>query len=115
MNDERSIECYFNSNLHLAYRSYYSKKVKGHYRTYHLATRQYYYCDKYFACPANTFYQHTKICSDIAGTVYKFENNKVISFQDNFKYVGALAFTVYFDFETTTSYSILHYPLKCLL
>ena len=40
VNDERSIECYFTSNLHLACRSYCSKKVKGDYRTYHLATKQ---------------------------------------------------------------------------
>ena len=110
VNDERSIECYFTSNLHLAYRSYCSKKVKGDYRTYHLATKQCYYCDKYFACPANTFYQHTKICLGIAGIVYKFENNKVISYQDNFKYMGDLPFTGYFDFERTTGDSILHDP-----
>ena len=33
VNDERSIECYFTSNLHLAYISYCSKKVNGDYRT----------------------------------------------------------------------------------
>ena len=38
VNDERSIECYFTRNLHLAYRSYCCKKAKGDYRTHHLAT-----------------------------------------------------------------------------
>lgn len=33
--------------------------------------------------------------------IYKFENNKIISSQDNFKYLGDVVFTVYFDFETT--------------
>ena len=28
--------------------------------------------------------KNIKSCSDIAGIVYKFENNKVVSFQDNF-------------------------------
>lgn len=45
VNDERSIKYYFTSNLHLAYRSYCSKKVKDDYRTYHLATRKCYDCD----------------------------------------------------------------------
>lgn len=109
VNDER-LECLFTSNLHLACRSYCSKKVKGNYRTYHIATRQCYYCNKYFACPANTFCQHTKVCSGIAGLVYKLESNKIISFQDNFRYMGDLRFTVYFDFKTTTGDSILHDP-----
>ena len=55
----------------------------------------------------STFRKHIKSCSDIAGVVYKFENNKIVTFQDNFKYMGNFSFTVYFDFETTTGDNIL--------
>lgn len=44
------------------------------------------------------------------GIVYSFENNKVISFQDNFKYLGDIRFTVYFDFETTRGNNIFQEP-----
>ena len=77
---------------------------------YHPATRQCYYRDKFFASPANAFYQLTNIRSGNAGIVYKLENNKLISFQDNFRVTGDLPFTVYFDFETTTGDSIPRNP-----
>ena len=47
-----------------------------------------------------------KRCNNIAGIVYKFNNRKVVSFLDNFKYIGDLPFTVYFDFETTAGDSV---------
>ena len=46
--------------------------------------------------------KHNKVCAVKEGIVYTFENGKIISFQDNFKYLGDVPFTVYFDFETTT-------------
>ena len=48
-----------------------------------LSARRSFCCDKYIA-DFNTFKKHIKSCSDVAGIVYKFENNKVVSFQDNF-------------------------------
>ena len=44
--------------------------------------------------------KHTKICAVKEGIVYTFENGKIISFQGNFKYLGDVSFTVYFDFKT---------------
>ena len=46
--------------------------------------------------------KHIKICAAKEGIVYNFENEKITSFQDNFKYLGDVPFTVFFDFETTT-------------
>ena len=37
---------------------------------------------------------------------YSFDNGQIITFQDNFKYLGDIPFTVYFDFETTTGDSV---------
>ena len=45
--------------------------------------------------------KHTKICVAKEGIVYTFENGKIISLQDNFRYLDDVPFTVYFDFETT--------------
>lgn len=43
--------------------------------------------------------KHIKSFSDIASILYKFENNKIVSFQDNFKFMGDLSFVVYYDFD----------------
>ena len=74
----------------------------------HPITRQCYYCDKYFTWHKGGFYDRVKTCSDIAGIVYKFENQKVVSFQNNFKYMGDLPLTIYFDFQTISGNSIGH-------
>ena len=46
--------------------------------------------------------KHNKVCAAKEGIIYTFDNRKIISFQDNFKFLGYVPFTVYFDFETTT-------------
>ena len=46
--------------------------------------------------------KHLSICSATEGKTYAFENGQILNYQDNFKYLGDLTFTVYFDFETTT-------------
>ena len=39
-----------------------------------------------------------------------FNNGQIITFQDNFKYLGDIPFTIYFDFETTTGDSVFFDP-----
>ena len=34
--------------------------------------------------------------------IYKFENQNLVTFEDNFKYLGDLPFVAQFDFETAT-------------
>ena len=46
--------------------------------------------------------KHTKVCRANEGITPCFDNGKIISFQDNFEYLGDVPFTVYFDFEATT-------------
>lgn len=46
-------------------------------------------------------YQKMQCCPHI-GLIYCLDNGKIISFQDDFKLLGNVPFTVYFDFETTT-------------
>ena len=106
-NSSKLINCFFTDNLHLAYRVYCSRVKNGDEIIEKLSARQCCYCDKYIA-NYNTVKKHIKSYSDVTGIVYIFENNKIFSFQNNFKYIGDLPFVVYFDFETTTGDSILH-------
>ena len=40
-------------------------------------------------------------CTGKPGVIYNFNNQCLISYQDNFKNKGDLPFIIYFDFETT--------------
>ena len=46
--------------------------------------------------------KNTRICAAEEGVTYTFDNGDINSFQDNFRYMGDVPLTVYFDFETTT-------------
>ena len=59
-----------------------------------------YYCNKFFIRPHKQE-RHTKHCSGIPGIIYNFNNQNLISYQDNFNAKGDVPFVVYFDFETT--------------
>ena len=45
---------------------------------------------------------HLSICSAKEGITYAFDNGQTLNYQNKFKYMGDLPFTVYFDFETMT-------------
>ena len=53
---------------------------------------------------------HTKICAAKEGIIYSFDSGDIISFQDNYKYLGDNLFTVYFDFETNTGDAVFFDP-----
>ena len=108
-----AIACFFTSSLHLAYISYFPRKIKNNQFISNLTTRKCCYCDRFFV-KKNVFEKHIKVCSNIAGIAYKFDNRKIVSFQDNFWYKGELSFTVYFNFETTTGDSVID-DKKCSL
>ena len=75
--------------------------------------RQCYYCENYFVKAKEALEKHTKVCAAKEGIIYTFENAKIISFQDNFKYLGDMRFTAYFYFEITTG-NIIFSDTKCL-
>ena len=54
--------------------------------------------------------KHTDVCSAKEGISFCFQNGEIISFQDNFKYLGNVPFTVYFDFEATTGDAVIFNP-----
>ena len=53
--------------------------------------------------------KHIQVCAVKEGITYCFNNGEIISFKDNFKYLGDVPFTVYFDFETTTGDTVFFY------
>ena len=60
--------------------------------------------------------KHTKVCPAKEGITYIFANSNIISFQDNFRYMGDVLLTVYFDFETTTGNAVfLSKNVCCIL
>ena len=46
--------------------------------------------------------KHISTCSGQAGFNFVFHNGKIVDYQDNYKQIGDLPFTMYFYFETTT-------------
>ena len=68
--------------------------------------KQCHYCENFFAKNIEAMKKHLSICAAREGITYPFDNGQIITFQDNFKYLGNISFTVYFDFETTTGSSV---------
>ena len=56
--------------------------------------------------------KHLPICAAREGITYAFDNDQVLNFQDNLKYLADVPFTVYFDFETTTTGGSLFFDLE---
>lgn len=97
------IFCYFSKETHLVYRSYISRKGRnGEQKINHPTVRQCYYCQDFFAKSEENVEKHMKVRASQEGVLYTLENNKLVSFRDNFKLLLDVPFTVYFDFETTT-------------
>ena len=61
---------------------------------------QCYYCNEFFILETMRK-RHMENCSGREGVVYIFNNQKLISFQDNFYAKGDVPFVIYLDFETT--------------
>lgn len=90
-------------------------KVKGEDKIYNYMVRQCHNCENFFVKSKDAMEKHTKVFAAKEGIVYSFENGKIISFQDNFKYLGDIPFTVYFDFNTTTGDAVFLNPKMFLV
>ena len=62
---------------------------------------------KYFAKNVEAMKKYLSICAAKEDIKYFFDNGQMLDYQDNFKYQGDLPFSVYFDFETTTSSAVI--------
>ena len=57
--------------------------------------------------------KHLQVCAAKEGITYSFDNGQIIAFQDNFRYLDDVPFTVYFDFEANPGNSVF-LTQKCL-
>ena len=54
---------------------------------------------------------HLSCCSGKAGFTFSFDNGKIIYYQDHYKNLGDVPFSIYYDFETTTD-SVVFFDAK---
>ena len=85
----------------LAFRSHIGvvEKKTGVAKVHHRTVKNCHYCGNYIAINKNNFNDHVERCAG-EGIEYSFDNNKIISFQDSFKFLGDVPFALCFDFET---------------
>ena len=72
--------------------------------------RQCYYCQNYFVKNEESVQKHLSICAAKEEITYSFNNSQVTDYQDNFKYMGDVCFSVYFDFKATTGDTVFFDP-----
>ena len=101
-----NIICYYADDLALAYRIHYLQKVRGKDVISNVAANNPTIVIIFLL--ESVLEKLVQVCSSVAGVVYKFSNRKIVSFHDNFKFMGNLPLTVYFDFETTTGDSVIN-------
>ena len=53
--------------------------------------------------------KHTQVYAAKEGITYCFNNRETMSFQDNFRYLGDVPFTVYFDCKTTAGDTVFYF------
>ena len=104
------IPYFFTSQIQLAYRSYIGRFKNGKEEIVHYAVKQCHYCQNSFKKNNEAMKNHMTVCAGKEGIIYVFDNGQIVNFQDNFKFLGDIPFTVYFDFETTTSNSAFSDP-----
>ena len=96
--------CYTTTDISRAYRSSWSQGEKN--KVPQGFVYECYYCEKIFA-RADKHKRHIEKCSGIPGIVYNFNNQNLVTFEENSKYKSDLPMVIYFDRETTVNDSCL--------
>ena len=94
---EQNIECYFTAEIRLAYCAL---AYRGHLKFDSMTAEQSFLCNNVVAGKA-ALEKHLEKCSHMPGITYKFENQHLTTFEDNFRFMGAQPLTIYFDLEKT--------------
>ena len=104
------VPCFFTDKIYLAYKSYVGRFEEGKERIFNRVVKQCHYCENLLAKNNEAMKKHLSICAAKERITYAFDNGQVITFQDNFKYLGDVPFTVYFNFETATTSDSVFWP-----
>ena len=75
----------------------------------HAGARQCHYCNNYFIKSEEKMKKHLSICGGKAGFTFALDNGKIIDYQDHFKSLGDVPFSIYYDFETTARGVVFFY------
>ena len=107
-----NIECFFTTQLNLAFRKSFSEGDK----TRHGTAFQCFYCSKYFA-RKNMWERHLQSCMGLPGFVCSFNTRSLLTFEENLKYKCDVPLTAYIDFATTAPPTTAPTPkiAKCML
>ena len=108
LNDKKPIECFVAPKIYLAFHTTIEKSKNGKKILNHTGTRRCHYCNNYFVKSTENMEKHLSCCASKAGFTFSFDNGKIIDYQDHYKNLGDLPFTVYYGFETTTG-SVVFY------
>lgn len=90
---DQNIDFYFSKLMRKAYRVVSNKKNGVESTT----ADQCFACNKLFI-EKKSLENHKRACSSMPGLVYKFENQNILTFEENVKFMGDLPFAIYFDF-----------------
>ena len=94
--EDEIIECFFSSQINLAYRTSFSENQK----LKHSTAFQCYFCSNYYS-RKDKFDRHIENCTGKPGYVYNFNIQNLLTFEENFKFKRDIPLTIYIDFETT--------------
>ena len=95
--EDEIIECFFSSQINLAYRTTFSENQK----IKHSTAFQCYFCSNYYS-RKDKFDRHVENCTGKPGYVYNFNIQNLLTFEENLKFKRDVPLTIYIDFETTT-------------
>ena len=101
-----AVPCFLTDKIHRAHRSCIEKMKNRKENKGHPSVRQSHYCENCFAKSNESMKKRIQVCAEKEGFTCCFNNGEIISFQDNFRYLGDVLFTVYFDFEKATGDSV---------
>ena len=102
LNDKKTIECFYAPEISLGYYVTRDKLRKGKKETEDKKARQCHYCNNFFVKSVEKMEKQLSCCPGKAGFTYSFDNGKIIDYQDHYKNLGDLPFSIYYDFETIT-------------
>ena len=102
LNENKVIDCFFAPKIYLGFQTTVEKSRKGGSVLNHTHAKQCHYCNNYFVKSDGKMKKHLACCSGKAGFTFSFDNGKIVDYQDHYRNLGDLPFSIYYDFETTT-------------
>ena len=93
---------FFAPKIHLGFRNTVEKSRKGGNVLNETHARQCHYCNNYFLKSDEKMKKHLSCCSGKTGFTFSFNNGKIVDYQDHYRNLGDLPFSICYDFETTT-------------